>query len=67
MSRRAMAVVIGIVVVGAALLAGLRTNSFRAKTMWGEPDLTGVWKATALGAAFGRDTFNLAKLEQLRC
>ena len=80
MSRRAMAVVAGAVVVGAALLAGVwvavddngategaatGTGSFTAKTGWGEPNLTGVWRATALGAGSGRDTFNLAKLEGL--
>jgi hypothetical protein len=75
MSRRAMAVVAGTVVVSAALLAGLRVavddnrstkaGSFSAKTGWGEPDLTGVWKATPLGAGPGRDTFNLAKLEAI--
>ena len=80
MSRRAMAVVVGAVVVGVALLVGMRvavddngetrgaatgTGSFNAKTGWGEPDLTGVWKATPLGAGSGRDTFNLAKLEAL--
>ena len=75
MSRRAMTVVAGIVVVGAALLAGLRVavnenrstaaSSFNTKTGWGEPNLTGVWKATTLGADSGRDTFNLAKLEEL--
>jgi hypothetical protein len=69
MSRRAMAVVVGAVVVAAALLAGVRmapsTGSFAAKTAWGEPDLTGVWRAAPVGAASGRDTFNLAKLEEL--
>jgi hypothetical protein len=64
-----MAVVVGAVVVAAALLAGVRmapsTGSFAAKTAWGEPDLTGVWRAAPVGAASGRDTFNLAKLEEL--
>ena len=71
MSRRAMAVVAA-VVVAAALLAGVRmavrdgaTASFAAQTAWGEPNLTGVWRAAPLGAAAGRDTFNLAKLEAL--
>lgn len=69
MSRRAMAVVAGAVVVGAALLAGVRVavddRSFSAQTPWGEPNLTGVWRAARLGAGSGRDTFNLAKLEGL--
>ena len=75
MSRRAMAFVAGAFVVAVALLAGVRmavdgnrsteASSFTAKTAWGEPDLTGVWKATPLGADSGRDTFNLTKLEGL--
>jgi len=79
MSRRAMAIVAA-VVVGAALLVGMRvfvngsgatgsaakgTVAFSAKTAWGEPNLTGVWRASTLGAGSGRDTFNLAKLEGL--
>src|SRR2546422_4527056 len=79
MSRRAMAAVAGAVVVGAALLVGVRvsmnesgatgaatgTGAFSAQTAWGEPNLTGVWRASPLGAGSGRDTFNLAKLEGL--
>jgi len=69
MSRRAMAVIVGGVVVAAALLAGVRmatsTGSVAAKTAWGEPDLTGVWRAAPVGAASGRDTFNLGSLEAL--
>ena len=64
-----MVVVAGAVVVAAALLAGVRmavpAGSFAAQTEWGEPNLTGVWRAAPLGAASGRDTFNLAKLEAL--
>jgi len=70
----------GLVVVGVAVLVGLRVTmdengandsasmgdgSFSARTEWGEPDLAGVWKATSLGAASGRDTFDLATLEGL--
>jgi hypothetical protein len=78
MSRRA---VIGVVVLvaGAALLVALRsatrtddasgghagTGSSAARTSWGEPNLTGVWKGEPLGAGSGRDTFNLAELEGL--
>ena len=75
MSRRAMAIVAGAVVVGAALLIGMRvsvdesgaagTRIFPAQTAWGEPNLIGVWRATPLGADSGHDTFNLAKLEGL--
>jgi hypothetical protein len=80
MSRRAAAVVVGAVVVGAALLVGVRvavngngatesaatgTGSFTARTAWGEPNLTGVWRGASLGAGSGGDTFNLAKLEGL--
>jgi len=79
MSRRAMGAVAGAVVVGAALLVGVRmsmnesgatgaatgTSAFSAQTAWGEPNLTGVWRASPLGAGSGRDTFNLAKLEGL--
>jgi hypothetical protein len=72
MSTRAM-VVVGAAVVGAALLVGVRVavnddggeGSFAARTAWGEPNLTGVWRGEALGAASGRDTFDLAKLEAL--
>ena len=69
MSRRAVIVIAGAVVVGAGLLAYLQVagndSSFTEQTTWGEPDLTGVWRAAPLGAASGRDTFNLAKLEEL--
>jgi len=80
MSRRGIAIIVGVVVAGAALLLGARvaidrngapgraatgTSSFSARTAWGEPDLTGVWKGMPLGASSGRDTFNLAKLEEL--
>jgi hypothetical protein len=76
MSRRAIAV--GVVVVAVAALwvgvrmavnengaAGGATGSFAAQTTWGEPNLAGVWKGEALGAASGGDTFNLTKLEAL--
>jgi hypothetical protein len=36
-----------------------------AKTPWGEPDLSGVWKGEIVGARDGRDTFNLTTLEGL--
>src|SRR5678816_1233576 len=80
MSRRGIAIIVGVVVAGAVLLLGARvaidrngapgraatgTGSFSARTAWGEPDLTGVWKGVPLGASSGRDTFNLAKLEEL--
>ena len=74
MSGRAIAGVVGVVVVGAALWVGVRnmgsgggagTPAPAARTAWGEPDLTGVWKGEALGASAGRDTFNLAALEGL--
>ena len=77
MSRRAMTVVVGAVAV-AALLVGVRmavnengagegaaAGSFAARTAWGEPNLTGVWKGDPLGAGSGRDTFNLTMLEAL--
>jgi hypothetical protein len=74
MSTRSTAIVVGAAFVVIAMLAGVRlarrdgatgTGSFAAKTAWGEPNLTGVWKAEALGAGSGRDTFNLATLEAL--
>ena len=80
MNTRGTAILVGALVVGAALFAGARmamngngaaehaaasTGSFAAKTTWGEPNLTGVWKGAPLGASSGRDTFNLAKLEAL--
>ncbi len=80
MSRRAMTVAVGAVVVGAAVLVGLRvavdengatesastsTGSFTARTGWGAPNLAGVWRGAPLGAGSGRDTFDLATLEGL--
>jgi hypothetical protein len=72
-STRTLVIIVGAVVVGAALWAGLRetandsagTAATAARTEWGEPDLTGVWKGEALGASAGRDTFNLTALEGL--
>ena len=75
-----MTVGVGAVVAGAAVLAGLRvavqengaiesaltgTDSFTARTEWGEPNLAGVWRGSPLGARSGRDTFDLATLEGL--
>jgi len=75
-----MTIGVGLVVVGVAVLVGLRetmdengandsasmgNGSFSARTEWGEPDLAGVWKATPLGADSERDTFDLATLEGL--
>lgn len=69
MRRHAVAAIAVVIVVGAAVLAYTRVavkhSSFAAQTIWGEPDLTGVWRAASLGAVSGRDTFNLAKLEDL--
>ena len=80
MSRRGTTIIVGALVVGAALFVAARmamndngaperaatgTGSFAARTAWGEPNLAGVWKAVPLGASSGRDTFNLAKLEAL--
>lgn len=77
MSRRSIALVFGAVAaVGAALFVGVRMavdedgaapgdSSSVARTAWGEPDLTGVWRGETLGAGSGRDTFNLATLEGL--
>lgn len=80
MSGRAMTVGVGLAVVGAAVLLGLRltvdengavddaptgTGSFSALTAWGEQNLAGVWRGAPLGAGSGRDTFNLATLESL--
>ena len=71
---RTTGIVVGALVLGAALLIGMRVardtgapagDSFSAKTAWGEPNLTGVWKSTPLGARSGRDSFNLAQLEGL--
>jgi hypothetical protein len=81
MRGRATTLLVGAAVIAAALLIGVRVArnsstgaespatesgaSFSAKTSWGEPNLTGVWKAAALGAQSGRDTFNLTMLEGL--
>ena len=65
MSRRAITVAVGVVVVAAAVLVGLRVTvdeigatgsasksagSFAAQTVWGTPNLAGVWKGAPLGA-----------------
>lgn len=77
--RTATLIVAAAVVAGAALfglLPGTSNDnetssvsgaaaSFAAQTSWGEPNLTGVWKAEQLGARAGRDTFNLTELEGL--
>jgi hypothetical protein len=75
MSRQAITVVAATLVVAGGLWLGLRQTAHEngaarggapaGPTSWGEPDLTGVWKADALGASSGRDTFNLAQLEGL--
>jgi hypothetical protein len=77
MTRRATMIVVAAVIVGAALFVFLRSTnensasdassggSFAAQTSWGEPNLSGVWKAEQLGAGEGRDTFNLTELEAL--
>ena len=78
MTRRATTIVAAAVIAGAALFIFLRgvsndneasdassARSFAAQTSWGEPNLTGVWKAEPLGARAGRDTFNLTELEAL--
>jgi hypothetical protein len=78
MSTRAITIAVAAVVVGAAVWLGVRSSnnaessgsgagagSFAARTTWGEPNLTGVWKGEPLGASSGRDTFNLTELEGL--
>jgi hypothetical protein len=80
MSRRAITVAVGVVVVGVAVLVGLRvtvdeigatgsasksSGSFAAQTEWGTPNLAGVWKGAPLGSGSGRDTFDLTTLEGL--
>ncbi len=55
--------------IGAVMLLGLGVavgqNSFTAQTQWGEPNLTGVWRAVPLGARPGSEPFALATLEGL--
>ena len=80
MNRHAVVIAAGVVVAGVSLLVWQRmandgtgmpesapaTGTEPApRTPWGEPDLSGVWRAVALGARNGRDTFNLAALEGL--
>ncbi len=75
-----MTIVVGAVIVGAAVLVGQRVaedengtiesastsaGSFTGRTAWGEPNLAGVWRAAPLGADSGRDTFDLETLEGL--
>jgi len=65
-SRRALTLV-AVGAIAAALLTGCREAAREnpAQTSWGEPDLTGVWKAEIPAANAGSDAFNLAKLEGL--
>jgi hypothetical protein len=67
MSGRTITVAIGAVAVAAVLSSGCRqaVQENPARTSWGEPDLSGVWKGEVLGAGSGRDTFNLTALEGL--
>ena len=81
MSKRATTLAVGAMVIAAAMLIGVRVArdgnggsgsaatdsaaSLGTRTSWGEPNLTGVWKAEAFGARSGRDTFNLTMLEGL--
>jgi len=70
----------GVILLGAGVLFSLRVADddpsvadsastdralFSAQTPWGEPDIAGVWRAQALGANAGQDTFDLATLEAL--
>ena len=48
---------------GSAQTRGADASALR--TVWGEPNLAGVWGGIAPGATPGRDTFNLAQLERL--
>jgi hypothetical protein len=67
MNRRAMTVLAGVLILGTVVSAGggQAAKQTQLRTTWGEPDLTGVWKAASLGASPGRDTFNLTALEKL--
>lgn len=56
---------------GAAALAAMTIGPANAqtpgsKTVWGEPDISGVWKVPGpVGARGGKDTLNLARLDRL--
>jgi len=59
-----------VALIGAALsvvtITGVDGQTASAKTAWGEPDLSGVWKVQAtVGARGGKDTLNLARLDRL--
>lgn len=56
---------LGIAATGCRRETGQQPAASQFRTMWGESDLTGVWKGERLGAYAGKDTFNLAKLESL--
>ncbi len=50
----------------ALAIAGASAQTAAPKTVWGEPDISGVWKVPApVGARANRDTFNLAQLDRL--
>ena len=67
MKRPALAVAAGVILLGAVAMAagGQAGKQTPARTTWGEPDLSGVWKGQTLGASSGRDSFNLTALEKL--
>ena len=80
MINRATVIGGGLILVGAGVFFSLRvaddetsvvesastvSAAFSAQTVWGEPDIAGVWRGTVLGAIAGQDTFDLAALEAL--
>lgn len=78
MSKRSLLIGAGAVVVGVVLLLVLpetvdengpvgdaATGSSVPLMHWGEPDLSGVWRAAPLGARAGYAAFDLATLETL--
>lgn len=74
MTKRSMVTSVGVLVAGVLVVGcGGKTGEQAsasagpaARTVWDEPDLSGVWKAsTKLGATPGQDTFNLTQLEAL--
>ena len=66
--RSASAIIVtlgGILWLGSVKTSTQTTGKSALRTVWGEPDLMGVWKGEKLGFRGGRDTFNLTQLERL--
>lgn len=68
MNRRGtfIAILAAAAAVSVVIIDHVNAQTAGAKTTWGEPDISGVWKVpTPVGARGGKDTLNLARLDRL--